>query len=65
MSKTLCTLLGSFVVISAVACSNSEGDKASNASADNSPSIGSLESAIVTDAGVDAGDVDAGADAAP
>jgi hypothetical protein len=67
MSKALCTLLGSLVVVSSLACSNSEGNQASNASAANAPAtIGSLESAIVTDAGVDAGDLaDAGADAAP
>jgi hypothetical protein len=63
MSKALCTLLSSVVIVSAVACSSSESNDASKA---NAPAtIGSLESAIVTDAGVDAGDVDGGADAAP
>jgi hypothetical protein len=66
MSKALCTLLSSLVIVSAVGCSNNDGDKASNAGADNArATIGSLESAIITDAGVDAGDVDGGADAAP
>jgi hypothetical protein len=66
MSKALCTLLSSLVVVSAVACSSSESNEASRASTNDAPAtIGSLESAIVTDAGVDAGDVDGGADAAP
>jgi hypothetical protein len=66
MSKALCTLLGSLVIVSAVACSSSENNETSKASANGTrATIGSLEAAIVTDAGVDAGDVDGGADAAP
>ena len=59
MSKAFCTLLGSFVIVGALGCSSTEAQKSSSASA-QAP-IGSLESAIVTDAGVDAGNVDAGA----
>ncbi len=65
MSKSFCTLLSSLVIVSALGCSSTESQKSSSASAANT-SVGSLESAIVNDAGVDAGDVgDAGADAAP
>lgn len=63
MSKPICTLLSSLVIASALGCSSTETQKSSSASA-QAP-IGSLESAIVTDAGVDAGNVDAGAEAAP
>ena len=62
MSKSFCTLLSSLVIVTALGCSSSENQK--SASAARAP-VGSLESAIVVDGGVDAGDAGADADAAP